>query len=301
MFTIKRILCPTNISPEADVALRYAVALATTYQATLFVLNWHGELRPEEVHVRRELTENLKATVHTALRSSFQNRELEEIDWRFVIAEGRDAAESITRNASEQDIDLIVMRSRRRPVAAALLGSTAEAVSSAAPCPVLVTHPQEREWISALGGKILLKRILIAHDFSDYATLVMRYGLSIGQEYQTEVHLLHVLSANGDEGPEIARTPFVPEDAYRRAMFQAMPQGTDLWCDVNTVVRKGKPYQEVLSYAEENKIDLICMGAHGSGHSLQAFLGSTVDRVLRRAPCPVLIARPMANKISHEK
>jgi nucleotide-binding universal stress UspA family protein len=261
------------------------------------VLNWHGDSRPLESNIREELTDYLKARVNSSLSFFFRNREPTGIDWRFVVADGRDAAEAITRNASEHEVDLIVMRSRRRPVAAALLGSTAEAVSSDAPCPVLVTHPQEREWISSFGGKILLKRILIAHDFSDYAELVMRYGLSLAQEYQTEVHLLHVLATNGDDGSEIARTPFVPEDAYRRAMFQAMPQGTDLWCDVNTVVRKGRPYQEVLSYAEENRIDLICMGAHGSGHSLQAFLGSTVDRVLRRAPCPVLIARPMARKV----
>jgi nucleotide-binding universal stress UspA family protein len=49
---------------------------------------------------------------------------------------------------------------------------------------------------------------------------------------------------------------------------------------------------EVLTYAQQQKIDLICLGARGSGWSLGKLFGSNVDRVLRQAPCPVLVARP---------
>lgn len=291
MITFKRILCPTNLSPEADEALRYAVALADTYQATLYVLNWPGDVRPFKTPARVEMAASHRATAAQSFSLPVRTGELSTIDWTFVVAEGRDAAEAITRKASESGVDLIVMRSRRRPVAAALLGSTAESVTRAAPCPVLVTHPNEREWVSLSTGKISLKRILIAHDFSDYAPLVLRYGLSFAQEYQAELHLLHVLPGTGDEGPEIARPPVATEGAYRRAMHQALPQETELWCEISTAVRQGRPYHGVLSYAEANQIDLICMGAHGSGRGMQAFLGSTVDRVLRRAPCPVLVVR----------
>jgi hypothetical protein len=58
-------------------------------------------------------------------------------------------------------------------------------------------------------------------------------------------------------------------------------------------VRWGKVYQEVLAYAKEQQIDLICLGASGSNFSLGALFGSNVDRILREAPCPVLIARPI--------
>jgi len=58
-------------------------------------------------------------------------------------------------------------------------------------------------------------------------------------------------------------------------------------------VRAGKPYREILCYAEEEEIDLICMGTHGAGFGMRALFGSNVDRVLRQAPCPVLIARPL--------
>jgi hypothetical protein len=58
-------------------------------------------------------------------------------------------------------------------------------------------------------------------------------------------------------------------------------------------VRWGKPYREVLAYTKEHDIDLVCMGAHGTGFGMQALVGSNVDRVLRQSPCPVLVARPL--------
>lgn len=57
------------------------------------------------------------------------------------------------------------------------------------------------------------------------------------------------------------------------------------------MIRIGKAYQEVLAYAKEHEIDLISVG--GSVVSLGALFGSNVDRILRQAPCPVLIARPI--------
>jgi hypothetical protein len=48
-----------------------------------------------------------------------------------------------------------------------------------------------------------------------------------------------------------------------------------------------------LNYADKNEIDLICIGAHGAGFGIQALFGSNVDRVLRQAPCPVLVSRPL--------
>jgi nucleotide-binding universal stress UspA family protein len=53
------------------------------------------------------------------------------------------------------------------------------------------------------------------------------------------------------------------------------------------------PYREVLAYAREQNADLACMGALGRDFGLQALFGSNVDRVLRQAACPVLIARPL--------
>jgi nucleotide-binding universal stress UspA family protein len=82
------------------------------------------------------------------------------------------------------------------------------------------------------------------------------------------------------------------QQAVRR-LKNAIPAEAYLWCEVKQVVREGKPYREVLAYATEQNIDLICLGVRGAGSGWRALFGSNADRVLRRAPCPVLIARPL--------
>ena len=195
--------------------------------------------------------------------------------------------------AQQRQVDLIVMRSRRRPHRAALLGSTAESVCRSAPCPVLVVHTDEREFVGD-AMSVELKRVLVAYDFSDYSELALKYGLSIAQEHQAELHLLHVLPPRSLNEPEIAWYPTKGESAYHTAAYRlqkVVPGEAHLWCGVRTVVSEGHPYREILNYAENNEIDLISVGAHGAGFGMRALFGSNVDRVLRQAPCPVLVAR----------
>ncbi len=297
MIKIKRILCPTDLSSESDEALRYAIALACAYEAKLFPLyckptysEGNEEAEQQEAQTGSLFTESLAA--HLGLTS------LCDLNWEGLVAKNvNDVGKAIVQKARAHKIDLIVMRSRRRPRAALVLGSTAETVSRIAPCPVLVTHPHEREWVGLSTGQIDLHRVLVAHDFSTDSQLALDYGISLAQEYQAELHVLHVLSQTEPLGPELAWVPGARETAYTQAaqkLQRAIPQEVFLWCKVTNAVRHGKPYQQVLDYAKEQQIDLICMGASGSGLALGSLLGSTVDRVLRQAPCPTLVARPIA-------
>jgi nucleotide-binding universal stress UspA family protein len=76
---------------------------------------------------------------------------------------------------------------------------------------------------------------------------------------------------------------------------QAISKEVFLWCNCVNAVRAGKTSEEIIAYAIEQEIDLICMGASGSDRTLSKVFGSNVDRVLRQAPCPVLIARPITD------
>jgi nucleotide-binding universal stress UspA family protein len=62
---------------------------------------------------------------------------------------------------------------------------------------------------------------------------------------------------------------------------------------VKHAVQYGQPYAEILTYAQNNEIDLIAMAAHGAGFGVHTLFGSNVDRVLRQARCPLLIAHPI--------
>ena len=279
MINIKRILCPTDLSPYSGNAVRYALALARAHDAELILLYCTDRLDGKE-----EL-----------LNSVLDYIDPSDPRCRLMIASPDHVDEQIMTQAQVERVDLIVMRSRRRPHRAALLGSTAESVSRSAPCPVLVMHSDEEEFISD-NLKVDPKRILVAYDFSDYSELALRYGLSIAQEHQAELHLLHVLPPRSVSDPEIAWYPAKGKSAYHNVacrLQRVIPDEVHLWCGVKTAVSEGSPYREILTYAENNEIDLISVGAHGAGFGMRALFGSNVDRVLRQASCPVLVARPL--------
>lgn len=279
MINIKRILCPTDLSPHSGDAVRYALALSRVHEAELILLYCTNDVDGED---------KLAASVLDQIEPS-------DSRWRLVIAPAGDIDAEIMAQAQQKNADLIVMRSRRRPHRAALLGSTAESVCRSAPCPVMVVHTDERGFVSD-AMSVELKRVLVAYDFSDYSEVALKYGLSIAQEHQAELHLLHVLPPRSINEPEIAWYPMKGESAYHTAAYRlqkVVPAETHLWCGVRTVVSEGQPYREILNYAEGNEIDLISVGAHGAGFGMRALFGSNVDRVLRQAPCPVLVARPL--------
>jgi nucleotide-binding universal stress UspA family protein len=289
MIGFKHILCPTDLTPESDAALRYAVALAGAYEAKLTVCHCAEAPSPvdETAHVK------FRKRVESCIRQWTGVGHCPPADYEGVVIEG-DPDEAIVKTAAERRVDLIVMRSRRRPIAAALLGSVTEAVCRTAPCPVLVTHPNEREWAGLTSCEIDLRKILVAQDFSIESELALQLAISLAQEYQTELHLLHVLPVA--LAPVAADLPPGVEFDFHRAaqaLQRSIPDEVYLWSKVVQAVNCGQPYREILSYAEENEIDLICMGVHGAGFAMRALFGSNTDRVLRQAPCPALIARPL--------
>ncbi len=287
MVTIKKILCPIDLSPQSGEALRYSAALARAYQATLYVCHSINPVSSAAPAARESINKQMESTISEQVFLD----QADQFKIEAILIEG-DPALAITKEAAERRVDLIVMRSRRRPLAAALLGSTAEAICRTAPCPVLVTHPRERELVHPFTGEIDLRRLLVAYDFSDYAELALSVAFSIAQEYQAELHLLHVLPPQNTSVWPPTGSESLFQQALRR-LHNAVPSEARPPCEIKAIVRLGQPYREILDYAEEKLIDLICMGASGSGFGLRALFGSNADRVLRQAPCPVLIARPL--------
>jgi nucleotide-binding universal stress UspA family protein len=295
---IERILCPTDLSPDSDEALRYAVALSRAYDAQLILLHC---LPNRDMPAQQADQDEVALAIQTALIKHSGSADLSGLNWNSLVVDCDDTGAAIAREADRYGADLVVMRSRRRPHRAALLGSTAESVSRTAPCPVLVMHNDDRDWVVGVDTKIELKRILVAYDFSDYSELALNSALSFAQEYQSELHLLHVLPPFSVGESEISWYPLGREGTYHKAahrLQKAVPPEAHLWCEIKHAVSEGQPYREILNYAEKNDIDLICLGAHGAGFGMRALFGSNVDRVLRQAPCPVLVTRPLKPTMS---
>src|SRR6185295_7167336 len=178
---IRRIICPTDLTPDSGTALRYGLALARAYEAQLIQLYCEPTAPAPGADVNPPAPADL---MREELAKNAGTVQVDDLAVQSVVVGCDDPGDCITREAARCGADLIIMRSRRRPHRAALLGSVAESVSRTAPCPVLVLHDDEREWVNEGEREIALKRVLVAYDFSDYSELALTLGLLIAQEYQ---------------------------------------------------------------------------------------------------------------------
>ena len=296
ILNFERILCPVAQSHESDEGLRYAILIARSYGARLFVLTCNDGSSPGD-----ETVDAMRTGIKRAIEHSFvsfpASADAERFDWDLTVVSNNRPDEAINREAASQNVDLIVMGSRSRPTASVVvLGSTAEAVCRTAPCSVLVTRVAARRDTARTNCNLELKKLLVATDFSSHSELALQYGLLLAQEYQSELHLVHVISGARSTEAEISWTSQHPEGPYHaaaRRLHESVPAEVHLWSNVTHAVREGRTYREIVSYAVEQDIDLICIGAHGQGFTLGTLFGTNTDRVLRQAPCPVLVTRPV--------
>ena len=145
---------------------------------------------------------------------------------------------------------------------------------------------------------INLKRILVPTDFSDGARHALRYGLSFAREYEAELLLLHVVETvaapyASDLFPVPMAEVFQELSAYARGELEKLTEEAKAkGLQARSLVVQGKPSHEIMRVAREETVDMIVLGTHGKGVLDQALFGSTTERVVRKAPCPVLTVRP---------
>jgi nucleotide-binding universal stress UspA family protein len=142
------------------------------------------------------------------------------------------------------------------------------------------------------------KNILCAIDFSDSSLKALHYASSLAQETDARLTVLHVieLPVSGEHASvgstDVLRQYAVATEQERRDTLKTVvPDAVRAYCHVETELRKGKPYREILQAAAERKSDVIVMGVQGRGPVDLAFFGSTAQHVVRQAVCPVLTLR----------
>ena len=143
---------------------------------------------------------------------------------------------------------------------------------------------------------ITIKTILVPTDFSDASVAAQHYALGLAKAFASAVHLLHVVQdpyvqpwAAEAFGVSLAGVLERWEQDARAQLEQIGGTGAP---GITCVTRVGHPFVEILSYAAEAHVDLIVMGTHGRGPVAHMLLGSVAERVVRKAPCPVLTVRP---------
>ena len=171
------------------------------------------------------------------------------------------------------------------------MGSTTEKLLRHSPVPILT--------ISASAEKLApaprFSRILVTTDFSDGTPDALAHALSIAEENDSEITVLHVINDVAADVSGKYREPLI--NGVEKRLHDLVPAEAKNWCDVRTRVETGVPYRIILRTLEDGKIDLLVMNIHGKGILDRALIGSTAERVVRAAPCPVMLIPPTKREL----
>jgi nucleotide-binding universal stress UspA family protein len=230
-----------------------------------------------------DITARLKKNAERHFLRLLASRDLSVADARAEVQSGEVAAviDKAIRNGKP---DLLVMGTHgARGFQRWLMGSVTRRMLHHTSLPVLT--------VSAAGKAAItpFQRILVATDFSPGTLRALDYAISLAQMNKARVFVLHVL----DEMRAIAWPEYRQErtrEAERglaKLLSEAGASGK-----ANILVDAGTPYDVILNTVRKQRIDLVVMNTQGKGLLDRAILGSTSERVLTAATCPVLLIPP---------
>jgi nucleotide-binding universal stress UspA family protein len=298
---ITRILCPTDFSEASAHAVDLAVAIATLYKARIaaihvvdagliaseFGISTGGSIDEAALSALRATTE---AALSAAARAG--------VGIDVFVAVGSPAARILDR-AAVLPADVIMMGTHGKGGFQHLvLGSVTERVLRKAACPVLTVPPRAQSIT-----RLPFQRLLCAIDFSESSMAALQFALSLAEESDAKLTMLHVLEWPWEEppSPRLEDLPVEQGTAlaefrrYREKMalmrLESLVPAARLSQPPATRLTSGKPYVQILDVATDEGSDLIVIGVHGRNPFDMMLFGSTANQVVRRARCPVLTLR----------
>jgi nucleotide-binding universal stress UspA family protein len=140
-----------------------------------------------------------------------------------------------------------------------------------------------------------LERILVPMDFSSASEQALDYAVTLAVKFEARITLIHVVEIIAgpmdptygyvplDDGPLVAASASRLEKIASEKIPAALLE--------STLGRSGTPYQQITDVAKELNMDLIVISTHGYTGLMHVLMGSTAERIVRHAPCPVLTVR----------
>ena len=283
--TLKNILFATDFSPAADLAAPIAVQFGQRYGAKVY-----------GVHVNRfddytaAAPNAWAAMAETAERETKEqaqrlNKQLEGVEHETVIGEGN-IREVMSDVIEKKEIDLVVLGTRGRTgFGKALLGSVAEQTLRQSPCPVLTVGPHVNPWSERYSK---MREILYATDLTTDNPAAAPYAISLAQENQAHLVLLHVIE--GPKAGDLVDSRQVV-DLKERKLQQLVTEQTRTWCESTCIVEQGPAAEKILDVSKRRHTDLIVLGARQTKGFATHLSRGTVHNVVSQATCPVLTVR----------
>jgi nucleotide-binding universal stress UspA family protein len=284
----RNILFATDFSSAAAQAIPYVKKIAKHYDADLVTLH----VRPPVVNPMTE-PGTWPTDVEAAKAQNHQRREellraFEGIRTLVVIEEG-DIQSRLNAAIERNNTDLVVIGTRGRTgLGKVLLGSVAEEIFRTVSCPVLTVGPHSSASRGA-GGQF--REILYATDFSTESQGAAAYAVSLAQEFQSRLILLHMIPEQ--KAGDLVSAADVTTSA-EKLLRKLVPPEAEAWCKPEYFVERGDPAEKILEIAKLRETDLIVLGVRpeeGVPGAATHLPIATAHKVVSHATCPVLTVR----------
>lgn len=288
--TLKNILLLTDFSEPSEIAIPFAIAIAREYESNVYAMHVltpvpFAYASPESAAVAIEgFEEGAQAGMQIV------DAQLVGVPHETMLVRGESVWPPVEKALDEWAIDLVILGTHGRTGAIKLLfGSVAEEIFRRASVPVLTIGPSVRKGFHG-GGQF--RRVLFATDFTSEAQAAAPYAISMAQENQARLLLLHVM-----RDPEVKTSKRTAQDSVANVMhqlYEIVPQEAELWCRPEPTVRFGNPAELILETANELEADLIVLGVRDAARHLGAATHlerTTAHKVVAHATCPVLTVR----------
>ena len=148
---------------------------------------------------------------------------------------------------------------------------------------------------------LAIKRLLVPIDFSPVSMLAVDYAIDVATRYDAAIEVLHVIDLMGIAGvfrnDVLVDLPGIRErqsDEARQRLAEAAARCATGGAAATCQLLEGRPAEVIAEWAIHEGTDLIVMGTHGRSGFAHLAVGSVAERVLRTAPCPVLVVRDTA-------
>lgn len=143
-----------------------------------------------------------------------------------------------------------------------------------------------------------IQRILVAHDFHPTSDAALDYGLSLAARFGATVTIVHAYDIPSMGAPEVLvlATDWLTQIATvaRESLDAVVARARKSGVSVDGELREGAAWSQICEVARERRADLVVIGSHGRRGLPRALLGSVAEKVVRTAPCPVLVVRGTA-------
>lgn len=281
----ENIVFATDFSPAAAHAIPFVKKLARHFQSNLVALH----VKPPVVNPMTQPATWAPDLEGVKVADQQHREELREafagINTEVLLEEG-DIRSSLDRAIDKYDADLVIIGTRGRTgLAKMLLGSVAEEIFRNVPVPVLTVGPHSD------AAKANVREILFATDFASEAPATAAYAVSLAQEFQARLTLLHVVPE--PKPGELVLWSDVQESS-KQLLRKLVPPKAEEWCRPEYFVERGEPSERILDLANLREVDLIVLGAQPErgvpGASTHLPI-ATAHKVVAHAKCPVLTFR----------